>query len=100
MAAVTLDRNVPTNNTSESNANKRRRVIMPEYAPWLRIYQPDSDCYVELVSGDDASSRGDNYETIPAGTQRWKYIGRGECAVSCAGTSAVVQLTATNVGRI
>lgn len=96
MAAVTLTYNTPVLDTSESTANKRRRVVMPtSYSHlWLRVYQPDNDCYVELVDAADAGDRGSNYETVPAGTQRWIYIGRGECAVSCAGTSAAVQLTA------
>lgn len=96
MAAVTLSYLTPVRDTSESTANKRRRVVMPgNYSHlWLRVHQPDHDCYVELVDAADGSDRGTAYETIPAGSQRWVHVPRGECAVSCAGTSAAVELTA------
>ena len=101
MAAVTLILNTPVQNTSESTANKRRRVVMPSASHcYLRIYQADNDCYLERSDETDASGKGSSYETIKAGTTQWLYIGRGECAVSCAGTSAVVELTATDAPGI
>jgi hypothetical protein len=102
MAAVTLSYLTPAVDTSEGTADKRRRVVMPaNYSHlWLRVYQPDSACYVELVDAADGSDRGTAYETVPAGTQRWIYIGRGECAVSCAGTSEPIELTAVSADGI
>ena len=94
MAEVQLEMNTTSRNTSEGTANKRRRYLTPTTgAPtWYRVYSA-SELYLERADVADGSDRGSAYETLPAGVERVVAIRRGEFALSCAGTSAAVEVT-------
>lgn len=93
MAAVTLTMHTPAQNTGESAANKRRRVVMPAGARWLTIYSA-SACYLEWVDAADAGDIGTAYLTIAAGATTTLPMRRGECAVSGSAGSQVIELLA------
>jgi hypothetical protein len=94
VAAVTLTMNSTSLDTSEGTVNKRRRYVAPTGAApvWYRIFCA-SDLYLERGDHADAGDRGAAYETLPGGTQHVVAIRRGEFALSCAATSAAVQVT-------
>lgn len=93
MAAVTLVGMTPAINTLPSTALKARRIVMPEGYQYLRIYST-SDCYLERIDTTDGADRAASYETVPAGVSTIKYIGRGECGISGADVSQVIEITA------
>lgn len=96
MAAAQTLVNKQIIDTSESSANKVRKVLAPTTGAcrWYRIYCEDADLYLERVDGTDAADRGSTYETLKAGTVHVMKIPRGEFLLSCSGTSKAVQITA------
>ena len=86
--------NTPTTITCSSTPGQRRRVVMPDRPhTTIFLYHASAVLYYEPVDADDESATGSGIETIPAGTQWSRLVGRGEFALSSDTADAAVEAT-------